>query len=194
MRKCKKCGNEKPLDEFNKHSCGYRWECKACCRIRYNAWRARNPERKRAQARRYHNECGGKEHKKKVYKEFKDSAFNHYGGYVCVCCGETEEAFLSLDHINNDGNEMRKIHGSGIVLYRWLKNNNYPLELQVLCRNCNYGKHWNGGVCPHKTKVQRLSREGVGTSVPKRHASYMDDDIVRTLGKLRAEYENSGWN
>lgn len=38
-----------------------------------------------------------------------------------------------------DGAQHRKERGSGIKFYRWLKNNNFPknLNLRVLCFNCN---------------------------------------------------------
>lgn len=79
-----------------------------------------------------------------------------YGGPVCACCGETEVMFLTIDHINNDGNIERKsglYAGSGYGFYQWLRKNNYPKGYQVLCMNCNVGKHKNGGVCPHQRKV-----------------------------------------
>src|ERR1700690_1237472 len=41
-------------------------------------------------------------------KREKDAVFAAYGGYVCACCGEMEKAFLTLDHLNNDGNKHRK--------------------------------------------------------------------------------------
>lgn len=75
-----------------------------------------------------------------------------YGGYKCQCCNETEPMFLSIDHINNDGAEERKsgkYNGSGSAFYLWLCKNNFPSGYQVLCMNCQVGKHKNGGVCPH---------------------------------------------
>lgn len=76
----------------------------------------------------------------------KNAAFDAYGN-ACVCCGEDIEAFLSLDHINNDGNIFR---ASGYqLIWVWAKKNDYPNTLQLLCRNCNWGKYSNGGVCPH---------------------------------------------
>ena len=95
------------------------------------------------------------ENKKKRYKvrarQLLIEVLEAYGGAVCSCCGETEPLFLSIDHINEDGAEMRKIHGSGIDFYRWLKKHDYPGGFQVLCMNCNLGKAINGGQCPHVT-------------------------------------------
>lgn len=82
----------------------------------------------------------------------KDMAFNAYGGYRCICCHETYPDFLTLDHINNDGNKHRREIGigGGHQWYRWLRDNNYPPILQVLCANCQLGKLRNKGVCSHQ--------------------------------------------
>jgi hypothetical protein len=77
-----------------------------------------------------------------------------YGGR-CVCCSESHPLFLTLDHINNDGAQHRKSINcgkgrGGTKFYAWVKRNNFPNTLQLLCWNCNCGKHRNGGTCPHK--------------------------------------------
>lgn len=82
----------------------------------------------------------------------RTQVFEAYGGYKCACCGETEPLFLSIDHIDNNGAEERKLglySGSGYGFYRWLRKSGFPPGYQVLCMNCNTGKHRNGGVCPH---------------------------------------------
>lgn len=72
----------------------------------------------------------------------------------CVCCGESHIEFLTIDHINGDGNKQRmEIAGnrrfSGSVFYQWLKSNNYPEGYQILCSNCNMGKGRNKvKLCP----------------------------------------------
>ena len=86
-------------------------------------------------------------------------------GYKCVCCGESEPKFLSIDHIFNDGAEHRRqlveqgvlkkapyghiMYGSD-KMYRWLKRQGYPKDrFQLLCYNCNCAKgFW--GKCPHQ--------------------------------------------
>ncbi len=68
----------------------------------------------------------------------------------CNCCGEKTIEFLTIDHINNDGNKHRKEINSqgGNNFYSWLRKRNYPKGLQVLCFNCNCAKgHY--GSCPH---------------------------------------------
>jgi hypothetical protein len=85
-------------------------------------------------------------------KGLRDKVLDHYGA-VCTCCGETERAFLTVDHIKNDGSKHRKeIHcNNGSTLYSWLVKNNFPDGFQILCRNCNWAK-FTLGKCPHKKR------------------------------------------
>lgn len=91
-----------------------------------------------------------KEYHKTRYGAFKEQAFDYYGR-VCVCCGETELAFLTIDHINGYGTQHRKKIGTSI--YKWLVQNNFPEGFQTLCWNCNWGKRLLGA-CPHQIKVR----------------------------------------
>lgn len=68
-------------------------------------------------------------------------------GPQCNCCGEMEEAFLQVDHVNDDGNLHRNIVNPS-DLYRWLSRNNFPAGFQILCANCNHAKAVRGQ-CPH---------------------------------------------
>lgn len=86
----------------------------------------------------------------------RDEVFAAYGGYKCRCCGESERLFLSIDHVENNGAEERKsglYRSSGTAFYLWLRKSGFPPGYQVLCMNCQVGKHKNGGVCPHQRKV-----------------------------------------
>lgn len=75
--------------------------------------------------------------------------FGHYGN-KCQCCGEVQQEFLTIDHINNDGSKQRKQNRSQCHIYRWIIKNGFPQDLQILCYNCNMGKARNRGMCPHK--------------------------------------------
>lgn len=87
-----------------------------------------------------------------VYRnKTKQKVFDAYGGAKCACCGEDMLAFLTLDHINNDGNKHRK-EINRTYIYNWVVKNNFPPLFQVLCYNCNQGKRMNGGICPHKKR------------------------------------------
>jgi len=123
------------------------------------AWRLANSEKARATVRktaerREAKEPGAKKMSDAKYRrKLKNDVFTAYGAR-CVCCGEDDTRFLTLDHINSDGaDQRRKLKGhrgqAGLGFYTWVRQNNYPDDLQLLCWNCNSGRHYNGGVCPH---------------------------------------------
>lgn len=174
MRTCKKCGASKDLECFeviNKVKGWRRHECRECVSRRVKAWAETSKDRIRENRKRYH-----KENREKIidrvnkwvsenpdkrrknalahYYRLQDAAIMAYGGYTCRWCGIDEPLVLSLDHIDNDGAEHRKKLGfkGGARLYNWLKQNGYPQGFQVLCMNCNQGKHRNGGVLPPSLK------------------------------------------
>lgn len=148
-KRCTSCGQTKPRSDFYIRSHGgLNPECKPCARARMARVRDKDRVAYLEQQRQWRGPF-----KEKVRR----AVFNAYGGHKCVCCGETERKFLTLDHVNNDGAEHRvKIAGkrtaSGWQTYYWLYRNGFPSGLQVLCMNCNFGKRMNNGVCPHKER------------------------------------------
>lgn len=70
-----------------------------------------------------------------------------YGG-ECLCCGEKDWHFLSLDHINNDGAKHRREVGASGV-YKWAIDNKFPPTLRILCFNCNMARAFYKN-CPHE--------------------------------------------
>ena len=82
--------------------------------------------------------------------ELRSLVLDHYGG-KCACCGESEWAFLHIDHINDDGAEHRRRDSTAAAIYNWLRKNDFPPGFQVLCANCNLAKY-HYGVCPHQRK------------------------------------------
>jgi len=91
----------------------------------------------------------------KYRRRVKLAAFEAYGGAKCRCCGLEEITVLNLDHINGGGCQHEKELGSlGTNLYTHVRSLEYPPGYQVLCSNCNIGKHHNDGVCPiHGNKL-----------------------------------------
>jgi len=136
---------------------------------RKEKYRNENRELLRKKATEY-NRTHTEQHKKtgkKIRDELKKQTMNAYDG-KCACCGETELAFLTIDHILNNGathrRELREEHGKsffgGTRFYHWLRDNNYPQEeYQCLCSNCNLGKRINDGICPHQQK--KSDREAI---------------------------------
>lgn len=174
VRTCNKCGTEKPLTEFRESKPGYRRRvCNECMDRHAVVWQQENREslltwrkdyyranreKQIAQALAWNeaNPDGAKANKDNHYHRLKAKAYAAYGGYICACCGETEPLFLSIDHIENDqcvyAKELGRPH-TGLFLFQWMQKNGYPPGLfQVLCHNCNQGKHRNGGVCPHQVR------------------------------------------
>lgn len=69
-----------------------------------------------------------------------------------------QEAFLQLDHVENDGHLDRKAHKTSAKLFAVLKRLGWPRDrYQLLCANCNFGKAMNGGVCPHQSQEARCA-------------------------------------
>ena len=137
---------------------------------RMRDWRSENREKYLEQAREWRNRklangtpeevaalrAAESARTKRAQAICRDQVFAAYGGYKCACCGESEPMFLSIDHIDNNGATERKsglYAGSGYGFYQWLRKNKFPPGYQVLCMNCNTGKHKNGGVCPHQSHI-----------------------------------------
>jgi hypothetical protein len=114
----------------------------------------RNKEKRKKGGSRYEVELGKNRRRAAT---LRSQALAAYGGR-CACCGETEEDFLVIDHVNDDGADHRRAirgdnqrsnAGAGRTTYRWLQDNGYPDGFQVLCANCNMAKSRPRG-CPHR--------------------------------------------
>jgi hypothetical protein len=172
-RVCKDCGVEQPIENFPT-SGPLKWrrtQCRPCyneaAKKRANEAYKKDPEELKRRQREYREkrktdgapvfktEEDYKQHRHDIYlarrERLRAETFAAYGGAVCACCGETIERFLTLDHIYGGGNdERREAKCDGLTFYNWLKKQGYPPGYQVLCFNCNCGRHHNGGICPHK--------------------------------------------
>jgi hypothetical protein len=87
--------------------------------------------------------------KQKTRLKLKIEVMTHYGNGKCKCvrCGFSDIRALTIDHINGDGSKHRikeNIVG-GYRTYSWLKRNNFPIEFQTLCQNCNFIKRYENG-------------------------------------------------
>ena len=65
-------------------------------------------------------------------KFIRMEVFDHYGN-KCVCCGESQHEFLTIDHINGGGNIERKKLGiyGGTHFYAFLKRAGYSFGVPV---------------------------------------------------------------
>ena len=112
-------------------------------------WRHKKPEN----LARFHTTAA------RYRRKLRFEVMSHYGDH-CVCCGETDQFFLSLDHINNDGKAHRlvisngKYSSGGANFFRHVRRAGYPDTLQLLCFNCNFAKALYGA-CPHTILSQK---------------------------------------
>lgn len=82
--------------------------------------------------------------------------YSHYGR-ICTCCGEDNLKFLTIDHINNDGYKERTIKsgkrlGGENIFYKIIREGLPADRYRIMCYNCNCGRAYNNGVCPHKDR------------------------------------------
>lgn len=84
-------------------------------------------------------------------QQLRAAVIEGYGG-KCNCCGCDWDEFLTIDHVNNDGKAHRDELGPNatLIIYREAIKTNFPPRYQLLCWNCNMGKSFAGGMCPHK--------------------------------------------
>ncbi|MCX6780582.1 MAG: hypothetical protein NT003_00460 [Candidatus Magasanikbacteria bacterium] len=73
----------------------------------------------------------------------------HYG-FICFCCGDATNEFLTIDHIFNDGAEQRRSLNKG-RLYASIVRDGFPNTYRIACMNCNFSLGVRG-YCPHKSK------------------------------------------
>ncbi len=181
MKRCRLCGVTKPLSEFYLRRGKPDTRCKRCVatynKARFRAMNEARRTRRRSlkqdgicvscgkrpiskpQSESFCSDCLAyrRANDRKYRSKVRDALFDIYGGRICSCCGETEDKFLSFDHVQEDGAEHRRLlgregasNGTLTSLYRDLRKAGFPPVLQVLCHNCNMGKHLNGGTCPHE--------------------------------------------
>ncbi len=155
-KRCARCGEVKPLSDFyhyNRSKDKHGSWCKNCYakhplsekqREGKNAVAHERYLRLRDEIIRYNCDRN---------QQLKALLVAHYsnGANKCVCCGESEVRFLTVDHINGNGSEHRKSSkcGTGSTFYRWLIREGMPEGFQVLCYNCNSARAWHKK-CPHQ--------------------------------------------
>ena len=134
----------------------------------YDRWREKHLDRERARCRDKtrqwyslpRNRLRQATREQRFTRRLMDEFFLRFGE-ECLCCGELEPIFLTLDHIQNDGaKKKRELSGnpssstahrsvSTRQIVQDLKSRGWPREeIQVLCMNCNLAKR-RIGFCPH---------------------------------------------
>lgn len=179
-RTCRKCGLQKPLNEFrpvystkNRGKNYFAHTCLVCDRIahagRMRKSRKQNPDTYLLHGRKWRSQNleFARQAKRQSQSRRKELVLMHYGNGECACCKETCRSMLTVDHVNGDGSAHRKTLCGGksrkdtsVDMYGWLVKNDFPDGFQVLCYNCNISKHRNGNVCEHQlSEGSTTSRE-----------------------------------
>lgn len=136
--------------------------------VRLAAWREKNREKIREQTKAYYethkNEWRAGERRRRaanpdqtrlVTREFRRrvrlEVLTKYG-LRCVCCGETELAFLTIDHVQGGGRRHRERIGGTTALYNELRRQPKSPDFRILCSNCNCARGFYG-TCPHESET-----------------------------------------
>lgn len=146
-----------PLVPYQCSECGQmadkRGRAKGMCARCYHRmarlrWSAEHSEQEKEKARAYHQA-----HKVRINAQITQRRRNirtqimETMGSKCQCCGETEPAFLTIDHVQNDGWKVRK--RARHLIYKTILDEGCPPDrYQILCWNCNSAKGMLGA-CPH---------------------------------------------
>src|SRR5208283_2103493 len=154
---CSKCHTE--FEEQLKKKRDSKWcpECWKKYRTNYHKERMLNDEAYCLKYKNYQKKYSKKDkvkQKRKIYEKLyyqsraiqsknrndnrKLEVLTHYSDGLPTCnkCGFIDIRALSIDHINSGGTKHRKeLGGAGQSIYKWLQDNSYPKEYQVLCMN-----------------------------------------------------------
>ncbi len=182
---CNECEKKRKREHYRKHAEYYRQkskeyklkhqkEVKAYAKTHNKIYREKNKEQLREYQREWFSKnkerakiyhklwCKSNNERTKQYAKrnrirIKAEVLFAYGGKnpKCVCCGEKDVRFLTIDHIYDNGAEERKRinnKGGGYNFYFYLRSVGFPKHgYQILCYNCNCGRRYYS-TCPHKIK------------------------------------------
>lgn len=139
LKRCACCKVPKETSAFNRNRSmrdGLSPYCRVCDNARWKVYIAERPPKT------------GTESKSSVwFRKLKTLVIVAYGA-KCICCGEEEFDFLTLDHVNGGGGQHRINSGSN-AHYTDARRREFPSDYRVLCYNCNCCRA-HKGYCPHE--------------------------------------------
>jgi hypothetical protein len=107
--------------------------------------------------RKYCTPCNDNINHRKRYQEERQTLNDIMGG-ECICCGENDPIYFNIDHVKNDGYQERYPCGVRIGKITLTKYKENPKKYQLLCANCNWAKHVNGGKLYKPKKKKKKKR------------------------------------
>jgi hypothetical protein len=102
MRLCKYCGETKEISAFTVYNGKPTHRCRTCGYASVKAWRTRNPEKQKEQARRHNL--------KKLYGVSSadyERMFTEQGGVCYICSSPPTRKHLDIDHCHASGKVRR---------------------------------------------------------------------------------------
>jgi len=166
-KRCPRCKKTKALSEYHIQTRTQKPQtyCKPCAKAYRREWMQRNPESGQKARTKYYYKYRDKELEsdRRELRRIRQQFVNEYGK-VCACCGESNIEFLTLDHVNGDGEAHRKFidptpkrGANSREVLRRLRREGWPKEgYRILCYNCNFSRGFYG-YCPHKEKREWLT-------------------------------------
>ena len=136
MKRCSKCKERKPFDQFNKKAStkdGLNSWCKSCARADAKRYYRNNPEPYKERAR-----LEGKTKAKQRIAECDQIK----AAIGCQCCGESLLCVLDFHHLT--GNSKGKDDGMPVTRAAWKSRKCFLEELAkciVVCANCHRKIH-----------------------------------------------------
>ena len=141
VKRCTKCGEEKPLEAFNRNKTtkdGRAYHCKKCQSAYMKTYYPKNRERMNENAKR-----AMRKKREKVVKYVSDYVSGKKP--MCLKCGMDDIRTLQIDHINAGGNSDVRSFASRATYYSHILSLS-PIEVkekyQILCANCNWIKRY----------------------------------------------------
>lgn len=152
-KRCSKCKFVKPSSDFSsnrRQGDGLDSHCRVCIRERMRQKRARHRAAgecsdcgaplEDSPSQWYCRRCSTRYQTRGTAgsRNLRTQVLQGYGGAKphCICCGEAEVRFLTIDHQKNGGRAHRHEKGNQGVYYE-LRRNGFPPGFRVLCFNCN---------------------------------------------------------
>lgn len=129
VKKCSKCKNEKPFDDFGVHngrSDGLQVRCKECRRTYQNDWYSRNPKLHQKRVAKARNASR---------KRFQIFIWKYLESHPCVMCGESNILLLDFDHLEEKDRNISAM--GGLSIESIMKEID---KCQILCVSCHRKK------------------------------------------------------
>lgn len=106
------------------------------------------PHKDKEKAREFHRKWRA-EHREQVKEintrsrdKVRAEVLTYYGNgkLACLLCGFSDVRALTIDHLDGNGADHRRVIGRGSALCSYLRKHNYPEGYQTLCMNCQFVK------------------------------------------------------